>query len=165
VVERRDRSLFPADCVDSNSTLVIVRHLAEGTPWGTDGFSLRDGGLSAKQQTSGEPGMADGTTTVAELRANMRRFAAERNWDPFHTPKNLTLCLASEVGELCEIFRWLTPEESTAASADPVKREAIADELADVMNVLVLLCEHTDIDLSEAVAHKMIKNAVKYPAP
>ena len=109
--------------------------------------------------------MADGTTTVAELRANMRRFAAERSWDPFHTPKNLTMCLASEVGELCEIYRWLTPEESTTASADPVKREAIADELADVMNVLVLLCEHTGIDLSEAIAHKMKKNAVKYPAP
>ncbi len=109
--------------------------------------------------------MADATTTVAELRQNMRRFAAARGWDPFHTPKNLTLCLASEVGELCEIFRWLTPDESVNASGDPVLREKIADELADVLNVLVLLCEHTGIDLSEAVAAKTAKNAIKYPAP
>lgn len=109
--------------------------------------------------------MADSTTTVATLRANMRRFAAARGWDPFHTPKNLTLCLASEVGELCEIFRWLTPEESVAAAAAPSQRERIADELADVANVLFLLCEHTGIDLSEAVAAKTAKNAIKYPAP
>ncbi|MCU0702414.1 MAG: nucleotide pyrophosphohydrolase [Fimbriiglobus sp.] len=109
--------------------------------------------------------MADATTTVADLRQNMRRFAAARGWDPFHTPKNLTLCLASEVGELCEIFRWLTPDESVSASVEPIQRERIADELADVLNVLVLMAEHTGIDLSEAVAAKMTKNAIKYPAP
>jgi NTP pyrophosphatase (non-canonical NTP hydrolase) len=109
--------------------------------------------------------MADATTTVAALRQNMRRFAAARGWDPFHTPKNLTLCLASEVGELCEIFRWLTPDESVAAGTDPALRERIADELADVLNVLVLLSEHTGIDLSDAVTAKTAKNAIKYPAP
>ena len=94
-----------------------------------------------------------------------RRFAAARGWDPYHTPKNLALCLASEVGELCEIFRWLTPDESATESADPVQRERIADELADVANVLFLLCEHTGIDLSDAIAAKTAKNAVKYPIP
>jgi NTP pyrophosphatase (non-canonical NTP hydrolase) len=109
--------------------------------------------------------MADATTTVQALRQNMRRFAAARGWDPFHTPKNLTLCLASEVGELCEIYRWLTPDESVAASGDPATRERIADELADIANVLFLLCEHTGIDLSEAVMAKTAKNAIKYPPP
>jgi len=109
--------------------------------------------------------MADATTTVAALRENMRRFAAARGWDPFHTPKNLTLCLASEVGELCEIFRWLTADESGSASRDPAQRERIADELADIANVLFLLCEHTGIDLSDAVMAKTAKNAIKYPAP
>ncbi|MEO2088860.1 MAG: MazG-like family protein, partial [Gemmataceae bacterium] len=71
---------------------------------------------------------------------------------------------ASEVGELCEIFRWLTPDES-AAAADPATRERIADELADIANVLFLLCEHTGIDLSDAVMAKTAKNAIKYPAP
>ena len=109
--------------------------------------------------------MADATTTVADLRQNMRRFATARAWDPYHTPKNLTLCLASEVGELCEIFRWLTPDESVNASTDPGLREKIADELADIANVLFLLCEHTGIDLSDAVMTKTAKNAIKYPAP
>ena len=109
--------------------------------------------------------MADATTTVAALKQNMRRFAAARGWDPYHTPKNLTLCLASEVGELCEIFRWLTPDESMRATGDPAQRERIADELADIANVLFLLCEHTGIDLSDAVMAKTAKNAIKYPAP
>jgi NTP pyrophosphatase (non-canonical NTP hydrolase) len=109
--------------------------------------------------------MSDATTVVAALKDAIRRFAAERQWDPFHTPKNLTLALASEVGELCELFRWLTPEESVAASTDPAKREAIADELADVANILLLLSEHTGIDLSDAVRAKLTKNAIKYPAP
>jgi NTP pyrophosphatase (non-canonical NTP hydrolase) len=109
--------------------------------------------------------MDDTTTPVAVLKANMRRFAAARGWDPYHTPKNLAMCLASEVGELCEIFRWLTPDESVAAATDPKLRGAIADELADVANVLFLLCEHTGIDLSEAIAAKTAKNAIKYPVP
>jgi len=109
--------------------------------------------------------MADATTPVAALKDGIRRFAADRGWDPYHTPKNLAMALASEVGELCELFRWLTPEESVAAAADPKAREAIADELADVANIVFLLSEHTGIDLSEAVAAKMAKNAVKYPAP
>ncbi len=108
--------------------------------------------------------MPDATTTVAQLKDAMARFAAERSWQPYHTPKNLTLCLASEVGELCEIFRWLTPEESVTA-ASTAQREAIADELADVANVLVLLSVQTGIDLSDAIAAKMIKNALKYPVP
>ena len=109
--------------------------------------------------------MPDATTPVAALKDAIRRFAAARAWNPYHTPKNLAMALASEVGELCEVFRWLTPEESVAASADPKLREAVADELADVANIVFLLSEHTGIDLSEAVAAKMAKNEIKYPAP
>jgi NTP pyrophosphatase (non-canonical NTP hydrolase) len=107
--------------------------------------------------------MADATTTVSALRENMHRFAAARKWEPFHTPKNLVMCLASEVGELCDIYRWLTAEESVTATTDPKLREAIADEIADVANVLMLICDHTGIDLSDAVAAKTAKNEVKYP--
>src|SRR5437868_5202963 len=109
--------------------------------------------------------MSDATTTVATLKDAIRRFAEVRGWEPYHSPKNLTMALASEVGELCEVFRWLTGEESVAASADPKTREAIADELADVANILLLLSEHTGIDLSDAVMAKLVKNAIKYPAP
>jgi NTP pyrophosphatase (non-canonical NTP hydrolase) len=109
--------------------------------------------------------MSDATSPVAALREGIRRFAADRDWDPYHTPKNLTMALASEVGELCEVFRWLSPAESVAASGDPKIREAIADELADIANIVFLLCEHTGIDLSEAIGTKMAKNAIKYPTP
>ena len=109
--------------------------------------------------------MSDATTPVAAHKAAIRAFAAARGWEPYHSPKNLAMALASEVGELCEVFRWLTPEESRAAAADPATRVAIADELADVANIVFLLSEHTGIDLSEAVRAKLAKNAVKYPPP
>jgi NTP pyrophosphatase (non-canonical NTP hydrolase) len=109
--------------------------------------------------------MPDATTPVAALKDAIRRFAAVRGWDSYHSPKNLAMALASEVGELCEVFRWLTEEESRAASADADKRVAIADEMADAANILLLLSEHTGIDLSEAILAKLEKNAIKYPAP
>ena len=109
--------------------------------------------------------MADATTPVADLKAAITAFAEARGWGPYHTPKNLVMALASEVGELCDLFRWLTPEESQAVQTNPELREAVADELADVANIVLLLSEHTGIDLSEAVAAKLIKNAVKYPVP
>ncbi len=109
--------------------------------------------------------MADAAATVAELKAAIVGFATARGWEPFHSPKNLAMALASEAGELCGELRWLTPEESRAVGADPVKRQAVADELADVANIVFLLSHHTGIDLSEAVAAKLVKNAIKYPAP
>ena len=109
--------------------------------------------------------MSDATTTVAALKDAIRRFAEVRDWEPYHTPKNLTMALASEVGELCDVFRWLTPEESRTAPADAKLRVAIADELADVANIVFLLSEHTGIDLSEAIQSKLAKNEIKYPAP
>jgi NTP pyrophosphatase (non-canonical NTP hydrolase) len=109
--------------------------------------------------------MADATTPVEALKDGIRRFAAARGWDPYHTPKNLAMALASEVGELCDVLRWLTPEESVAAAADPAVRVRLADELADIANIVFLLSAHTGIDLSDAVAAKMVKNAIKYPEP
>lgn len=109
--------------------------------------------------------MADATTSVEALKDGIRRFAAARGWEPYHTPKNLAMALASEVGELCDILRWLTAEESVAAASDAATRVALADELADIANIVFLLSVHTGIDLSDAVAAKMTKNAVKYPAP
>ena len=109
--------------------------------------------------------MPDATTPVAALTDAIRAFAAARGWEPFHSPKNLVMALASEVGELCDVFRWLTEAESRAAAADPGLRGSIADELADVLNIVLLLGHHTGIDLCDAAAAKLVKNAVKYPAP
>jgi NTP pyrophosphatase (non-canonical NTP hydrolase) len=105
----------------------------------------------------------DDATTVGSLKAAAGGFAAERHWQPFHTPKNLAMALACEVGELLEPFRWLSGEESLAACRDATTRAAVADELADVFNLLMLFSLHSGIDVSEAVTAKLAKNAVKYP--
>jgi len=107
--------------------------------------------------------MADAITTIGSLKDAVRLFAEERQWEPFHDPKNLSMAIASEVGELLEHFRWLTGEESRQACHDPARREAIADELADVACLVFQFSVASGIDVSDAVRAKMIKNAVKYP--
>ena len=76
--------------------------------------------------------MPDAVTTIGSLKDAVRAFADERQWQPSHTPKNLSMALACEAAELMEPFRWLTGDESHQACSDPSTREAIADELADV---------------------------------
>ena len=99
------------------------------------------------------------------LQARLRRFAVERDWPPFHTPKNLAMALMVEAAELAEVFQWMTPEESVVASLDPATKERIGDEVADVLLYLVQLADHTGIDIAEAVARKRDKNTQKYPKP
>jgi NTP pyrophosphatase (non-canonical NTP hydrolase) len=107
--------------------------------------------------------MSDAITTLAELRDAMRRFVAEREWEPFLSPKNLVMGLAVEAAELMEHFLWIDNEASRAAGQDPVRRAKVADELADVACYLLALCNTLQIDLSEAVRAKLAKNAIKYP--
>ena len=95
-----------------------------------------------------------------ELASYLRRFAADRDWEQFHTPKNLAMALSGEVGELTEIFQWLTPEQSATLDAE-VCRHA-SDELADVLIYLVRLADVLDIDLGEAVRDKMAANETRY---
>lgn len=98
-----------------------------------------------------------------ELILALRRFADERDWHPHHTPRNLVLALVGEVGELAEIFQWLPDEQAARAGQDPSTAQAVQDELADVLLYLVRLADVLGVDLNEAVAQKMLKNAVKYP--
>ncbi|MBI3369413.1 MAG: nucleotide pyrophosphohydrolase [Burkholderiales bacterium] len=100
---------------------------------------------------------------IAALQRTLRKFAAERGWPEFHTPKNLAMALMVEAAELAEIFQWLTPEQSVAAPRDAVTHERIGDELADVMLYLAQLADHTRVDLGRAVQHKLTKNARKHP--
>lgn len=109
--------------------------------------------------------MADDSTTIGALKQAVSRFADERRWEPFHSPKNLAMALAAEAGELLEPFLWLECAESRQRIADPTFRQAVADEMADVQILLMNLSLATGIDLSEAVKSKMVRNAVKYPAP
>ena len=98
---------------------------------------------------------------LTELRDAMRRFAAERDWDRFHTPKNLAMALSGEAGELIEHFQWLTAEESASLPA-PV-RDEVALEMADVLLYLVRLGDVLGIDLAEAARRKIAINAQRYP--
>lgn len=95
------------------------------------------------------------------LREALRAFAAERDWERFHTPKNLAMALAGEAGEVIEHFQWLTPEASAALSAE--HREEVALELADVLLYLVRLADVLGIDLADAARRKLAINATRYP--
>jgi NTP pyrophosphatase (non-canonical NTP hydrolase) len=108
--------------------------------------------------------MADPNTPVAELREAMARFVAEREWQPFHSPKNLAMALAVEAAELMEHFLWIDNDASRSEVRDPAKREQVSDEMADVMCLVCALCNALDLDLSEAMQRKMVKNVLKYPA-
>jgi dCTP diphosphatase len=107
--------------------------------------------------------MPDAATTVASLRESMARFVAQRDWQQFHSPKNLVMALAVEAAELMEHFLWIDDDSSRAAVRDPAQRGAIADEIADVAGVLFALCNALDLDLSDAIADKMARNEHKYP--
>jgi len=109
--------------------------------------------------------MSDSPTSpdvLAELRIKLRRFAAERDWDQFHSPKNLAMALSVEAAELLEHFQWLSDAESSALS--PETRSKVAAELADVLLYLIRLADKLDVDLAIAASEKLKVNAAKYPA-
>jgi dCTP diphosphatase len=98
---------------------------------------------------------------IAALREELREFARARDWEQFHSPKNLAMALAGEVGELLEVFQWLTEAQSADPSA--VDREHAAEELADILIYLVRLTDVLNIDLPTAVVRKLSRNAARYP--
>lgn len=99
--------------------------------------------------------------TPAGLRDQLRRFAAARDWQQFHTPKNLAMALSVEAAELLECFQWLTPEQSARLSAGD--RRAVEEEIADVLLYLLRLSDVLGIDPLAAAGRKMKLNARKYP--
>jgi NTP pyrophosphatase (non-canonical NTP hydrolase) len=107
--------------------------------------------------------MSDDQTTVAELRDVVRRFVDERDWHQFHSPKNLSMSLAIEVAELMEHFQWITTDAAWQVGQAEGRREAIQEELADVFCYVLALANELDLDLSNALVDKMVKNAQKYP--
>ncbi len=101
------------------------------------------------------------TDSLEILRERLAAFAAERDWDQFHNPKNLAMALAGEAGELIEHFQWLTFEE--AANLPRETREEVALECADVLLFLLRLTDKLGIDLAQAAQKKLVLNAKKYP--
>ena len=105
--------------------------------------------------------MPDSPDRLEQLRTQLAAFAAERDWDQFHNPKNLAMAIAGEVGELVEHFQWLTFEQ--AANLPAETREEVALEAADVFLFLLRLCDKLDIDLALAAERKLALNAKRYP--
>jgi dCTP diphosphatase len=99
--------------------------------------------------------------TLTQLRDVLRMFAAERDWDQFHTPKNLATALSVEAAELLEHFQWLTDDQSRNLPGGT--KQAVAEEMADVLLYLVRLADKLDVDLGDAARRKIELNAAKYP--
>ena len=98
---------------------------------------------------------------IQDLQRKLGKFADERDWNQFHSPKNLSMALSVEAAELLEHFQWLTEAESKSLEA--VDREAVATEIADIQIYLAMIAGKLDIDIEKAVAAKIESNAVKYP--
>ncbi len=97
-----------------------------------------------------------------DLKQKIRKFVDDRDWDQYHTPKNLSMALIAECGELVEHFQWLSDEQSAEISSENL--EEISHEIADVFVYLLRLSDKLGIDLVEAVNRKMLLNEAKYPA-
>jgi dCTP diphosphatase len=110
------------------------------------------------------PNPMDDHTTLADLRRHVEEFIAARDWEQFHTPKNLSASIAIETAEILEHFQWLTDEQAAAALQEGGKLEAVAEEMADVFIYLLSLANVLGVDVSEAVMGKLERNEGRFPA-
>ena len=101
---------------------------------------------------------------VKEMQDFSQKFVKDREWDKYHTPKNVAMGVTIEASELMEIFQWLNDQQSYDLKNDPEKKEQIADEMGDILHYLVRLSTLLDIDLKEAFWQKIRKTEAKYPA-
>jgi NTP pyrophosphatase (non-canonical NTP hydrolase) len=106
----------------------------------------------------------DDHTTLADLRRRVAEFNTARDWEQFHTPKDVSAAIAIEAAELMEHFLWLTDEQAQSAMNDEGKRAAVLDEIADVLLYVLVLANALDVDVSEAVLGKLERNEERFPA-
>ena len=107
--------------------------------------------------------MNDHNTPIAELRTVIRNFVDARDWQQFHSPKNLSMALAIEAAELMEHFQWMSMEDSRHLASVADKKQAVGEELADVIAYAFAMANALDIDVTTAVCEKMKQNEAKYP--
>lgn len=105
----------------------------------------------------------DSNTTIAELKAEVKKFSDDRDWEQYHNAKDLAIGVATESGELLDIFRFKSLDEVEAMFKNPEKRAEIEDEIADVCIMSIRLAQKYSIDLSKAIRAKLKKSAIKYP--
>lgn len=107
----------------------------------------------------------DQNTTLADVKTWVQKFCEERDWDPYHSPKDLAIGLVTESSELLEIFRFIRERDLKELMDDPAQRQNMSDELADSLYFILRFAQLYKFDLSECMRSKMLKNAKKYPAP
>ena len=100
---------------------------------------------------------------IKTLQKSLADFARERDWDQFHSPKNLSMALAGEVGEFIELFQWMTEEQSRSAMSNPKVKAKVDEEIADVFLYLIRIADKLGVDLYEVAQAKIKVNAEKYP--
>ncbi len=100
---------------------------------------------------------------IDAIQRRLQQFAQERDWDQFHSPKNLAMALSTEAGELGELFQWLTEQQSVELTQDPKKKAKLEEEIADIAIYLIRLSQKTGVDLEAAIDTKITRNAEKYP--
>jgi NTP pyrophosphatase (non-canonical NTP hydrolase) len=105
----------------------------------------------------------DKETNIEELKTKVKEFCDKRDWDQFHDAKELSIALSIEASEILEHFRWKTEDEIKNLLENPIKREEIGDEMADVFYFLLRIAQMNNIDLTEAFYRKLDKNNKKYP--
>ena len=108
-------------------------------------------------------GTDDTSTSLQQLKEEIKAFAVERDWEQFHTPKNLSMAIAAEAAELMEHFLWKEGTESVDVLQDPLKRQQIAEELADILIFSLEFANIAEMDVATIIRAKMKANAIKYP--
>ena len=107
--------------------------------------------------------MDDTNTTITDLKTFVEDFVQERDWSQFHNAKNLSMALAIEAGELMDVFKWSTAEECNTMMSEESSRQEAVDELADVLIYAIAFANRNNINISNAIDQKMVKNRKKYP--
>jgi len=125
-------------------------------------YSRPDRVPSNPDSPEGSP-LADQDCLVSKLKAEVNQFVSERDWEQFHSPKNLSMSIAIEAAELMEHFQWVTVPEARLLTRDPEKYEQVIQEVADIAIYILSLCHSLNIDLSEAIGKKLKLNRKKYP--
>jgi NTP pyrophosphatase (non-canonical NTP hydrolase) len=119
--------------------------------------------VNQKFSTPRDKMKSDHKTTVEELRTVVQKFVEERDWQQYHNPKSLAMSIAIEAAEIMEQFQWLSLEESLIKMSDSEKRQAVIDEMADVLIYCFALANKIDADISEAVRTKLSSSEGRYP--
>jgi NTP pyrophosphatase (non-canonical NTP hydrolase) len=107
--------------------------------------------------------VSDQTVSIGDLRLAVQQFVADRDWDQYHSPKNLAMSVAIEAAELMEHFQWLAPAAARTYLEDEAVRAEVADELADILIYCLSFANSTQIDVSSAIVHKLERNRTRFP--